>query len=249
MIEHDPATLVDPHIRASVVMAVELGAHNARLRTDLDHQLAEVAASRRRLVDAGLDERLALASRVDDEVERPLERLSRELADARRHEADPRLQSSLVRAMDELTVARSELHDLASGLYPRILGTAGLTAALHDLAARSSLPTDVTAARDLTAGTHVDATVYFVCAEGLANAARHSKATSVRLEVAVAQETMIATIADDGAGGADLAAGTGIRGLRDRVEALGGTLVLSSEPGMGTRLTATIPVSREARPA
>lgn len=249
VIEHDPATLADPQIRASVTMAVELGAHNARLRTDLDRQLAEVAASRRRLVDAGLDERRQLADRVDADVEIPLQDLARALAVVSAGEDGPATRSNLTRAMDQLAIARAEMHDLASGLYPRILETEGLAAALRDLAARSSVPTEVAVADAVTAGTHVDATVYFVCAEALANAARHAQASRIRIAATVADGAITATIEDDGAGGADPAAGTGLRGLRDRVEALGGTLVVDSGPDMGTRLTTTIPVSREARQA
>jgi len=251
VIEHDPATLADPQIRASVTMAVELGAHNARLRTDLDRQLAEVAASRRRLVDAGLDERRHLAGRVDAEVERPLQGLAIGLAEVgaavSAADDDPATRSSLARAQDQLAIARAEMHDLASGLYPRVLEADGLAAALRDLATRSSVPTEVNAADDVTAGTHVDATVYFVCAEALANAARHAKASRIRIGVAVADGVIEATVQDDGAGGADPAAGSGLSGLRDRVEALGGSLRVDSDPDMGTRLTATIPVSREAR--
>lgn len=249
IIEHDPATLADQQIRASVTMAVELGAHNARLRTDLDRRLAEVAASRRRLVDAGLDERRQLAKRVDAEVEIPLQGLALGLVDVEASDDDPATRSSLRRAIDQLAIARTEMHDLASGLYPRILETEGLAAALRDLTTRFSVPTAVTAAEDVTAGTHVDATIYFVCAEALANAARHANASQIRIAATVADGAIEAIVQDDGAGGADPAAGTGLRGLRDRVEALGGTLLVDSGPDMGTRLTATIPVSREARQA
>jgi len=249
VIEHDPATLADPQIRASVTMAVELGAHNTRLRTDLDRQLAEVAASRRRLVDAGLDERRQLAERVDAEVEIPLQGLASSLVEVRAREDDPATRSSLERAMDQLAVARTEIRDLASGLYPRILETEGLAAALRDLATRSSVPVKVIAADGVTAGTHVDATVYFVCAEALANAGRHANASHIRIEVTVPDGAINATIEDDGTGGADPAAGTGLSGLRDRVEAVGGTLKVDSGPEMGTRLVATIPVGREAPPA
>ena len=235
VVEHDPATLADPQIRAAVTMAVELGAHNVRLRTDLGRQLTQVAASRRRLVDAGLEERRALAGRVDAEVEAPLQRLAIDLAALPVAADDPTMRTAIGRARDQLEVARAEMHDLASGLFPRILEGDGLTAALRDLESRSSMPVEVVASDRVTAGPEADATIYFVCAEALANAERHANASSVR--ISLSDRFITATIQDDGAGGADLAAGTGLQGLRDRVEALGGTLSIASgpPPGHGSR--------------
>ena len=247
VVEHDPATLADPQIRSAVTMAVELGAHNVRLRTDLDRQLTQVAASRRRLVDAGLEERRALSGRVDAEVEAPLHRLAIDLAGVPVADDAPTMRTALRRAMDQLELARTEMHDLASGLFPRILEGDGLAAALRDLGSRSSVPVEVVAADGVTAGPEVDATVYFVCAEALANAERHAKASAVRIEVASTDRLVTATISDDGAGGADVTAGTGLQGLRDRVEALGGTLSITSGPSAGTRLVAMIPAGQTDR--
>ena len=153
------------------------------------------------------------------------------------------------RAAEQLEVARGEIRDLASGLFPRALTTDGLATALQDLSHRSTVPVDIEVPGGVSAGPEVDATIYFVCAETLANAARHARASQIRLRVGVHDEAITAVVEDDGIGGADLDGGTGLRGLRDRVEALDGTLDLASEPGMGTRLAVTIPVSREARQA
>jgi len=248
-IEHDPATLADPQIRASVAMAVELAAHNSRLRAELETQLVEVAASRRRLVNAALDERRELAAQVDSDVQVPLQALASRLADIDGGGAAPDEPGDVRRAAQQLDVARDEIRDLASGLFPRALTTDGLATALQDLARRSTVPVDVEVPGDISAGPEVDATIYFVCAETLANAARHASASRIRLRVARNGETVTAVVEDDGVGGADLGAGTGLRGLRDRVEALDGTLDIASAPGMGTRLTVTIPVSRGARQA
>ena len=246
-ITHQEGSLADPDVRAAVTMAVELTAHNARLRTDLAEQLAEVDASRRRLLDAGLRERRELGSRVEVDVERPLGRLAQEVAAIGSEGTDARVVEHLALAGQELAMARTEIADLASGLFPRLLAAEGLAAALRDLASRSPVPVDVDVSDGLTGGTGVDATIYFVCAEALANAARHAGASRVHATVTLLDAAIEVVIIDDGSGGADVTRGSGMRGLLDRVEAQAGTLSIESPPGMGTRLVATIPVSREAR--
>ena len=233
VIAHDPATLADPEVRAAVTMAVELAAHNARLRTDLADQLAGVDASRRRLLDAALRERRDLGSRVEVDVERPLGRLADEVAVIGGEGNDWRAVEHLARAGRELTIARTEIADLATGLFPRLLAAEGLAAALRELAARSPVPVDLDVTDGLTGGNAVDATIYFVSAEALANAARHAKASRLQVTVTLEDDAIEVVIVDDGSGGADLARGSGLRGLRDRVEARGGTLGLGVTAGHG----------------
>ena len=246
-IEHDPATLTDPQIRASVAMAVELAAHNSRLGAELETQRAEVAASRRRLVNAALDERRELAVQVETDVQVPLQALASRLTSVGGDGAIPEEPGDINRAAEQLEVARSEIRDLASGLFPRALTTDGLATALHDLSRWSTVPVDIEVLGGISAGPEVDATIYFVCAETLANAARHARASRVWLRVSLDGTAVAAVVEDDGVGGADLDAGTGLRGLRDRVAGtLHGTLDLASEPGIKRRLAVTIPVSREA---
>ena len=247
VITHDPATLSNPEIRAAVEKAVELEAHNIRLRADLDGQLREMAASRRRLVDAGLREREALGQQVEADVLARLERLLREVHAAAEDGLPDNRQARLGQAEAQVEVARAEIQDLARGLYPATLASGGLAGALADLTRRSPVPVLLDVAVGPTVGSDVDATIYFVCAEALANAARHSHASSVRVEVRSSGDTVTATVEDDGIGGADPDQGSGLRGLRDRVEAVGGVLVVESVPGTGTRSAATIPVNREAR--
>jgi signal transduction histidine kinase len=247
LIGHDPATLLDPDVRAAVTMAVELAAHNVRLRHELDDQLAAVAASRRRLVGAALRERGDLAARVDAEVEGRLADLAHQLARTRRSDTDPTVADHVRTAAEQLDLARGEVGDLAHGLYPAALRSGGLEGALRELVVRAPSRVTLDVADGASGKADADATVYFVCAEALANAARHAPGSSVRISVIRSGSALAVTVADDGPGGADPAGGTGLRGLRDRVEALGGTLTIDSQAGMGTRLAATIPVTREAR--
>jgi signal transduction histidine kinase len=239
VITHDPATLADPQVEEAVMTAIELAAHNVRLRADLAGQLRELEASRRRLVDAGLREREALGTQVEGDVLERMTALQDELGSAL--VADPDGAAGIARAAAGLDAARTEIQDLARGLYPASLAAAGLAEALADLARRSPMEVTLDVASDATGGSAVDATVYFVCAEALANAARHAQASLVRVTVRATGGALTAIVTDDGIGGADPSLGSGLRGLRDRVDAMGGTLEVRSVAGEGTRLEASIP--------
>lgn len=247
VITHDPQTLSDPQVRAVVEKAMELAAHNARLHSDLDTQLRELDSSRRRLVDAGLREREELGNQVQHDVLLRLDRLKEDMDGAAIEPLPDEARARLDRAAAEVDVARTEIQDLARGLYPATLASAGLAAALDDLARRSPVEVALDVPGRPTGGPEVDATIYFVCAEALANAARHAGASLVRVVVTASGDALTITVTDDGTGGADPDGGSGLRGLRDRVEAIGGAFTIESSPGTGTRLAATIPVSREAR--
>jgi signal transduction histidine kinase len=164
-------------------------------------------------------------------------------------DADVSDTSHTARAADQLATARTEVHDLASGLFPRLIVDIGLASALRDLASRSSVPVELQVSDGVSGGPEVDATIYFVLAEALANVARHARATHVQVRVSMLDGVIHLAVHDNGVGGADATSGTGIRGLRDRVEALAGTLAIDSPAGTGTRLDATIPVDPEARDA
>ncbi len=126
--------------------------------------------------------------------------------------AIPEEPGDINRAAEQLEVARSEIRDLASGLFPRALTTDGLATALHDLSRWSTVPVDIEVLGGISAGPEVDATIYFVCAETLANAARHARASRVWLWVSLDGTAVAAVVEDDGVGGADLDEGTGMRG-------------------------------------
>jgi signal transduction histidine kinase len=203
--------LIEPRLRARIVEAAD--AERQRLERNL-HDGAQ-----QRLVSVGL--RLSLlAKKLDPECE-----AGRMLAEAR----------------DELADSLSELRELARGLHPATLSTCGLVAAVQTLAARAPLPVRVTADVDGRAPAAVEVAAYYVVCEGLTNVAKYAGASSAAIHVVRRDRRLVVEIVDDGAGGADPAAGSGLRGLADRVEALGGRLRVASASGRGTTLRAEIP--------
>ena len=160
----------------------------------------------------------------------------------RRIETDPaEVPVLLESAQTELTLALEEIRELVRGLHPQLLVERGLRPALSALAERALLPVEIVETPEQRLAAPVEAASYYVVAEALANAAKHSKASAVTVRVCCEGETVVVEVVDDGVGGAD-PEGSGLRGLSDRVAALGGLLALSSEPGCGTGLRAEIPL-------
>jgi signal transduction histidine kinase len=151
------------------------------------------------------------------------------------------VQPVLREARDALTVALAELRELTQGIRPAILVERGLTAALDDLSRRAALPVRLEVAVGGRLPERVEGAAYFVASEALANAAKHSHAGEVRLAASQRNGMLVLEVSDDGIGGASTSGGSGLRGLADRVEALGGRLTVSSPPGRGTNLRAEIP--------
>jgi signal transduction histidine kinase len=236
---HDEAVLEDPSLVESVASAARIAVSNARLQAEARARLVELAASRRRIVEAADAQRRRLERDLREGAERRLTRVEGLLA--RAHEAaDQRAGEHLTEIEGELRGARAELRDFAQGIRPSALTEGGLGAALPELAGRAGIPVEL----EISVGTvppAVEAAVYFVCAEALANAAKHAEASSVTVSVSQSSDRVSLTVVDDGVGGADLGKGSGLRGLADRVEALGGRLSVRSPVGGGTRLDATIP--------
>jgi signal transduction histidine kinase len=142
---------------------------------------------------------------------------------------------------DALTVALAELRELTQGIRPAILVERGLAAALDDLSRRAALPVRLDIAVSGRLPEQIEGAVYFVASEALTNAAKHSHASEVRLAASHKDGVLVLEVADDGIGGAAAGSGSGLRGLADRVEALGGRLTVSSPPGRGTTLRVEIP--------
>jgi signal transduction histidine kinase len=237
---HDPEILSDPTIADAVARAARLAAANARLQRDVSAKAAELEASRRRLLVAGDAERRRLERRLREGAELRLVRLAAHLERARPSVSGD-VPPPLEHAERRLASAIAELEELGRGLHPRLLSERGLEGALAELAERSVLPVEVSVASSRLPE-ELEAAVYFICSEALANAAKHASATKVVIDVAADGDELTVEVADDGRGGADTVRGSGLRGLADRVEALGGELRIESQPGGGTLIAARLPL-------
>jgi len=242
-IVHDEALAGDPLLEP-VTAAAALALENERLQAELRARLEDLRASRARLVQAGDEARKRLERNLHDGAQQRLVALSLSLRLAlAKFARDPAAAEELISAAAaEAASATEELRELARGLHPSILTDRGLGPAIEALAARAPCPVEVEAVPDVRLPAAVETAAYYVVAEALTNVAKyaHGTAASVRLEQH--DGTAVVVIADDGIGGADGARGSGLRGLRDRVEALDGRVTITSPPGQGTRIVAEIPV-------
>ncbi|HTK23182.1 MAG TPA: histidine kinase [Gaiella sp.] len=240
---HDTALAENAELVRSVCAAAALTLENERLQAALRARLAELQASRARLVEATETERRRIERDLHDGTQQRLVSLAMSLGLAESKLADdPSAAAPLVReARETLALALAELRELSQGIYPSLLTERGLGAALDDLCRRAALPATLDASLPVRLPQQVEAAAYFVTSEALANAAKHSHATEVRIRARLERGVLLVEIADDGIGGAGTGSGTGLRGLADRVEALGGRLTLSSPPGRGTTIRAEIP--------
>jgi PAS domain S-box-containing protein len=213
--------------------------------TELRNATRELTESRARVVAAADDERRRIERNLHDGAQQRLVTVALHLhLVKRRLVSDPTTVGELVDAAHaELTLAIEEIRELVRGLHPRLLSDRGLDAALRALAERALLPVEIAAVPPERLPQAVEAAAYYVAAEALANAAKHSRATIVRVRVAVDEDAAAVEVVDDGGGGADPEGGSGLRGLADRVAALGGTLEVVSPPGVGTTVRARIPLA------
>ena len=159
-----------------------------------------------------------------------------------REGVDPAAAGRLAAAGKELAGAQADLDKLAAGIHPALLTEQGLGPALGSLAARSPVPVRLVIPPQRLPGV-IETAVYFVCSEGLANVAKHAQATRADIRVGLEGDLVTVSIADDGTGGADPSAGSGLKGVADRVEALGGRLLVYSPPSGGTQLLVQIPAA------
>ena len=242
MVLLDPPRPEQRDLLRRVVEAGGLAIEIARLRVELRRQLAEVEVSRARIVAAGNDERRRIERDLHDGAQQRLVSIGLTLRHAQ-HElgsASPeRVGETLEGAVAEIAVAIEELRELARGLPPSQLD-GGLAPAFHELARRAPVPVEVDAPRERF-GRDVEAAAYFIGCEGLTNAVKHAHATKILLSAGRRDRQLVVSIADDGVGGAMVGQGSGLRGLSDRIAALGGTLRIESAPGAGTTLTAELP--------
>jgi PAS domain S-box-containing protein len=214
-----------------------------RLNAELHARLEELAASRARIVTAGDTERRRLERNLHDGAQQRLVALALSLRVAQAQlDSDPAAaRATLADAGDELARALDELRELARGLHPAVLSDRGLRAAVEMLAGRAPIPVELAGIPEERLPEAVEAAAYYLIAEALTNVARYADATAVSVRVAADATRVLVEVSDDGAGGADPAGGSGLRGLADRVEALGGSLELVSPAGEGTTVRAEIP--------
>lgn len=211
--------------------------------TDLRRAMRDLTDSRARIVAAGDAERRRVERNLHDGAQQRLVTVALHLhLVKRRLETDPAEVPELIEsAQAELSLALEEIRELVRGLHPRLLSDRGLEPALAGLAERALLPVEIVETPTERLPPAVEAAAYYVVAEALANAAKHSRASQVRVRVSADEAYTTVEIADDGVGGADPETGSGLRGLADRVAALGGELDVVSEPGRGTTLRASLP--------
>ena len=238
--------LADPSLSASddlvraAVAASSLALENAQLEAVLADQLQEVRESRRRIIHAGIVERRRLEHDLHDGIQQGLQGLHVMLAAAEADTADEMSRAFIGRIGKELALVIEELRDLAHGVHPGVLSQVGLAEAVRTMAGRYTVAIDV----DLPPGhfgEDSELTAYYVIAESITNAIKHARAGRIAVQGAKSGGWLRITVSDDGQGGASAEAGTGIRGILDRVHGIGGNAELYSPPGQGTEIRVRIP--------
>jgi signal transduction histidine kinase len=235
----------DPELVEAVSAAAGIALETERLHEESQARLAELRASRKRLVAAGDEERRRLERNLHDGAQQRIVAVTLQLRLIQRSVRDnPALAEQLASsAATELALSLEELRELARGLHPAVLDR-GLEPALRALASRSPVPTAVLCQTPEQLPQPIELATYFVASEALTNVAKYARATAAEVRVAANPSKLVVEIADDGVGGANPAGGSGLRGLADRVEALGGRLQVSSAPDAGTVITAELPLDR-----
>jgi signal transduction histidine kinase len=227
------------------VAAMRIFASRAGAELERRHQAAALRRSRARVIEAADAERRRVGRDLHDGAQQRLAAVANLLRAAqRRLDRGDRPVDVLNLAGDELGAAQTELRDLARGLHPVALSERGLRDALESLTIGSETPITLDVAADeLPAGLELAA--YFIVSESLTNARKYAGANAVRVRIGPVADALLVEIVDDGCGGADPASGTGLRGLADRIEALGGRLEVDSPPGAGTSVSARLPLGRD----
>jgi signal transduction histidine kinase len=242
MLIHDASLDDDPELVGAVAAVAAIALDDARLQAESADQLAELRASRERIVAAGDAERRRLERNLHDGAQQRLVSVALALRMIQRQiRTDPAAAERLsTTAGEELAKSLEELRELARGIHPSVLNH-GLKAALGSLAARASVPTTVAYEPSGRLPEQVELAAYFVACEALANVAKYAHASTASVRISRRNGVALVEIADDGVGGAHESAGSGLQGLADRVAALDGTLRILSPPGAGTVVKAELP--------
>jgi signal transduction histidine kinase len=234
---HDASLAGQQPLLEAAGSATRIALENARLHAELRSQLAELRASRARIVAAGDAERRRLERDLHDGAQQRLLALGLALQLLKDNQQDPQL---LAEAQTELNAALSELRRLARGIHPAILTDQGLPAAVGSLIDRSAIPVSHQIG-ERRYPPQIESATYFVVAEALANIIKHARARSAHVSIMHSDGRLAIDVSDDGCGGAQPAAGTGLQGLTDRVGALDGTLSILTRNGHGTTIHVEIP--------
>jgi signal transduction histidine kinase len=244
-IVHDPALHAEPELLASALATARLALENERLQAELAARLQELKSSHARGLEAALEERRRLERNLHDGAQQRLVSLALTLrmAQARLPEGSGAARELLDGASAELAQALEDLRELARGIHPAVLSERGLAAALESLVTRSRLRVDLARLPEERLPGSVEIAAYYVVAEALTNVAKYAESSGVVVSVERLNGVARIDVVDDGAGGADPARGSGLRGLSDRLALLGGRLEVASPAGAGTRVTAEIPVT------
>jgi signal transduction histidine kinase len=210
----------------------------------LGARVEDLRGARQRIIEAADAERRRIERDLHDGAQQRLIAVAVTLGLAEaRVRTDPESAAGLIaQAREEAQLAVKELRELARGIHPAVLSDRGLGAALEALAARAPVPVEVSGVPAAPLGHAVEAAAYFVTAEALTNVAKYAQASMAFVELSLEDDRLRVEVRDDGVGGADPAHGSGLLGLRDRVDALDGNLELHSPPGCGTTVTVEIPL-------
>jgi signal transduction histidine kinase len=209
---------------------------------------SELAASRRRIVAASDEARRQIERDLHDGTQQRLVSLGLAVRAAEANLPPERddLRAELSGVAAGLVAAVEDLQEISRGIHPAILSRGGLGPALQALAHRSAIPVDLDITTDARLAEPIEVAAYFVVSEALANAAKHSEASRIDVSLGHRERSLLLSVRDDGVGGADTARGSGLVGLMDRVEALGGSIRVFSRPGKGTQITAELPLELES---
>jgi signal transduction histidine kinase len=243
-IVHDAELDATPELVHAAASAAALAIDNERLKADLRARLEELRHSRRRIVEAADDARRQIERDLHDGAQQQLVSLALDLRLLRaRLKDEPEVAETVEELADKLATALAELRELARGIHPAVLSDHGLGPAIHVLVERSPITVECDLAFEERLPAPVEAAAYFVVAEGLTNVIKYANATKAKVSVRRSAGMVEVVVGDDGIGGARIDAGSGLRGLSDRLAALEGELELDSPLGEGTRLSAHIPLT------
>lgn len=241
VVVHDPGAIDDPALLDPVAAATRIAVSNVQLRSEIQERLDELKRSRRRIVEAGDAQRRRLGRQLRNGAQARVDTVASILEHTPRDDENAEFESLLTATLADLATARKELGEFARGVHPSILSEGGLDAALADLAERAPVPVELSPCGERFEPA-VEAAAYFVCAEALTNIGKYAEASHAAITAVRRGDRLEVAIADDGIGGAEVDAGSGLGGLRDRVEALGGTFSVQSGAGAGTRILAQLPL-------